>query len=202
MNLLNPKHLPVSFVLATTLISIETTRPVFAQTNPTPSSVSQDTKTKLFEVLKKNTTTVTFSQGGTALTESERDTLIATVNAAKNVGTIARVIIAAWSDKEYPAAKGASLDNKDIGVAKARITSIKQVLESLDIKEIETYTMTENPSWFGRLFNTAETKIKGAGKPNSQDDQMIEELGKTIRERGGPGKAVVFIRHSGEGLTH
>ncbi len=196
------RNLTVSVVLAASLLTFETTGPVFAQTNLTPYSLTEDARTKLFEILKKNTTTITFSKSGATLTESERSNLIATVNAAKNSGAIARVIIAAWSDKDYPAMKGASLNKKDIEIAKARVASIKHVLETQGVKEIETYTMTENPSWFGRLFNTDDTKIKGVGKPTDQEDRILDDIGNTIRDKGGPGKAVVILRQAGEGLAH
>jgi outer membrane protein OmpA-like peptidoglycan-associated protein len=198
-------HHLAQIAAAAAFVVLATTLPAatgWSQTNLSPASLSEATKTKIFEALRKNTSTVNFATKSSTLTPGEIENITAVVNAAKNTGVVSRVIVAAWSDQEYPTGKGANLSKEQIDLAKARAEGIKQALEKLEVKNIETFTMTENPSWFGRLFNTDETKIKGAGQISDPDDRLLEEIGRTIKEQGGVGKAVVIVRQAGEGLTH
>ena len=185
----------VSIFLAASLGSLPMSQ-VSADT--TVSAAVQDVKTRFYEIFGKDTVTVAFVSGSSVLSENERKNLMAAVAALRNDSRLSSAIVAAWSDKEYPATKGQHLSKSDNHLADARNSVIKKSLSSLGVKSIETHTMAQHPSWIGKLFNTDDAKMKGEGVVNDSHDQLINEMGQVLRDKGGPGKAVVILRRSGE----
>lgn len=166
------------------------------------STAIQDIKTKVYELLGKHTATVSFEPGKSTLSAGERQNLAAVVAAVRQDATIGSAIVAAWSDQEYPASKDQSLAKAERQLADARLASVREALTNLGVSSVETHSMAEHPSWFSRLMNTEDTKVKGEGKVKDANDEMIMEIGKLLRDRGGPGKAVVLIRRVGDRVAH
>lgn len=173
-----------------------------ASADTSVSSAVQDIKTEVYELLGKDTAIVTFEPGSSILSESERKNLAAVVSAVRNDANISLAIVAAWADKEYPATKGQQLGKAERQLAEARVAIVKEALDNLGVKTIETHSMAEQPSWIGKLLNTEDTKVKGEGKVKDANDQLTAEIGRILRDKGGPGKAVVIVRRTGDQTAH
>jgi hypothetical protein len=180
-----------AFVLALGLAA----GPAFAADTQT---VTQDVKTTFLDLINKDSVNVGFKEGTSAVSKDERSDLKATVDAVRKDTKIARVIVAAWSDKEYPAGKEEALKASDKKLASDRASNVKAVLSELGVSNVETYTMTEKPNWFEKEFNTDDAKVKGAGKVKDSDDQVTTEIGRLLREKGGPKSVVVLVRRTGD----
>jgi len=185
----------ISIALLSTLAPL-TTSSVFAGQGE-PSAV-QGAKTKVYELIGKDTTTMSFEAGSANLSEAERQNLAAVVAAVRANATISSAIIAAWSDKEYPTNKGQKLGSDQRQLAEDRATKLKKALNSLGISDVEAHSMAEQPGMLGKFFNSTDTMVKGEGKVDNANDRYNEEIGEILRDHGGPGKAVVIIRRVGD----
>lgn len=166
------------------------------------SEAMKDAKKTAFRLVDKETVAVIFTKGQSAVSESDKADLKALYDAAKADAKIDQVIVAAWSDHEYPANKDQHLDKTDRKLADDRAYHVKQALEAIGAKNVETFSMAEHPSWISKKFRTENAKLKGAVAPKDLDDAAVEEIGKELRRAGGPGKAVVFVRRENMGLSH
>jgi hypothetical protein len=185
----------ISLAFMTVVLPLTSTV-VFAE-QPASTAV-QDAKTKVYEMLGKDTATLSFENGSTALSEAERQNLAAVVAAVRANATISSAIVAAWSDRDYPANKGQRLGRDQRQLAEERVSSVKKALESLGVAHIETHSMAEQPGVFGKLFNTEDTMIKGEGKVEDANDRYNDDIGHILRDHGGAGKSVVIIRRLGD----
>jgi hypothetical protein len=186
--------------LAAVLLASPLTLPsiqVLAADDSVEKSV-QEVKTKVYEILDKDTVTVEFKAKSSALAEDERKDLEAVVNAVRADSKVSSVIVAGWADKEYPATKGESLGSAERKLAKARSESVKAALNRIGVKTVEAHSMAEQPSWIGKMFNTKDTVVKGEGVVDSADEKLSADLGRILKENGGPGKVVVIVRREGE----
>lgn len=173
-----------------------------AMAETTVQGVIQDAKTKVFEAFNKESVTVDFTAGKSEVTAAEQKDLTALITAAQSDGKIKEVIVASWSDVEYPATKGESLPQAAKDLATARNTNLSRVIKTLGVATVTTYTMTEQPNWIEKAFNTKDAKVKGEGDVKDADDNLAAEIGKTLRDKGGPGKAVVLVRREGDFSAH
>jgi hypothetical protein len=189
------------FTAALTAITSLTT-PHLATAEPVADVTVQDLKVKTYEILGKDTATVTFAPGSSDLSESEKNNLAAVVTAVRNTATISSAIVAGWSDLDYPQTKGLKLGKAERALAEARIKKVTSALSDLGVKSVKTHSMAEHPSWLGKLLNTEDTKLKGEGKITDANDHLTEAIGKVIRENGGPSKVVVIVRRQGDVTAH
>jgi len=165
----------------------ETTQPSDQQ--PTSGQI----RTEVYKLIDKNAATINFQTGRAEITESDRANLKSIFEATQQEQGIDRIIIAAWSDQEYPATRDATLPSAARDLAKSRSDSLESALREIGARQIESYSMAEHPGWIARTFRTDEAHIKGQGEASATEDQMIQDIGKQLRERGGPGKAVVYM---------
>ena len=150
---------------------------------------------KIYELLDKDITTVNFKKGSSNLSNAEISSLKSLVTAAKKNGVVEEFVVAAWSDQEYPTAPDQKLTVKQRDLADKRNDQIKNVLKEADSGTVSTYSMAERPSWIAKTFNTEDAQVKGAGKNSSADDQAEIHIGKRLRDKGGPSKAVVVVKY-------
>lgn len=162
----------------------------------------QEMKTKAFEAFDKQTVTVDFKTGSAVVDASEVSDLKALLDANKRESAIDRIIVAAWADKDYPVEKGATLSETERKLGDARAARVKDALQKLGVANVDTYAMTEQPTWLNKAFNLSDAKVKGEGQTKDAEDAYIQEVGKKLRDKGGPGKAVVYVRHTGEMAAH
>jgi hypothetical protein len=168
----------------------------------TVSNAMQDAKTKVFEAFHKESLTIDFSSGSAEISASEQKDLAALIQAAKNDGAIKQVVVASWSDSEYPATKGEELSKAARDLADARNANLSKAIKALGVTSVETYAMTAQPNWIQKTFNTDAAKVKGDGEVKDAEEHLATQIGKTLRDKGGPGKAVVLIRREGDFTAH
>jgi hypothetical protein len=164
-------------------------------------SAVTDVKEKLFQWMDKHSVSVNFDKGSAVVSDGQRSDLKALVEAARTDGAISKIIVAAWSDKDYPA-RGEQLTDLDRKLASEREKSVATVLLQLGVKDVETHSMAEYPTWISKTFNTRDAKVKGTGQVNDADDALALEIGKKMRDKGGAEKAVVYVQREGELAAH
>lgn len=162
----------------------------------------QDVKTKFFEAFDKQSVTVDFKEGSAALDAAEKSDIKTLLTANRRDAKIDRVIIAAWADKDYPDADGAKLSDAERKLGDERAAAVKAELKVLGVTNVDTYTMAERPTWLAKAFNTSDAKVKGQGTTQDAEDAYVKEVGDKLRGKGGPGKAVVYVKHVGELAAH
>lgn len=138
-----------------------------------------------------------FSGGTSQLSDSAKTSLRKLIDNAKAQGEINNVHVAVWSDKPFPSGEGAQLAETDRTLADQRIDTIENYLKNtLNVDDVDTYSMAETSNWFARAFNTQEAELKSffaqEGAPSDVDPQEF----KIVREKGGPMKAVILLDRS------
>lgn len=164
------------------------------------SSAVQKVKNTYYEILDKDTSTLSFDKNQSGISESQRSDLKALVNKAMQDSNVEKFIVAAWSDKEYPAAKSVELGKGDKKLAEARKDNAAKVLKELGANDVDAYSMAKNPSWISKVFQTDESRLKGEvkekNKDKDSDDLLVEKTGEQLRKLGGPGKIVVIVKRT------
>ena len=110
-------------------------------------------ETVVLQVIEKSSAVITFPIGQSTLSSEEATKLKSFVADMKAQASVEKFVIATWSDKDYPA-KGKSLGDADIKIAKNRNESIKSSLDAAGVKNVEYFTMTTQPNWFQRYLST------------------------------------------------
>ena len=59
---------------------------------------------------------------------------------------------------------------------------------------VSTHEMTDTPNWIAKTFSTTDAEIKGAGRDNTDNERMMNEIGQSLRSKGGPGKVVIIAK--------
>jgi hypothetical protein len=173
--------------------------PAWAQTSqPTIG----DSATDVYKILAKDMTSVTFPKGSDNLSKTDKDHLATLARETNQDATVDKLIVASWSDKEYPAQKDAKLDSADRRLADQRADAVKKALKDAGAKSVETFSMADHPSWLAKTFNTENAKLKGERKVKSTDDEIIADLGRQIRAKGGPSTAVIIVKHTADSMAH
>jgi hypothetical protein len=153
-----------------------------------------EVKASVYEALEKNSLTINFAEGGAAVSEGDRQDIEAL---RRNVGDQARskrLIIAAWSDKAFPAEKDAELGKESVDLAANRAQEIRNlVTEGVNFNEVEVVNMAEPRGAFLGIFRTSSTRVKDAYVGDEEDNTRARHEAKVLKDKGGPGKAVVFF---------
>lgn len=193
------KLLKDTAILATAVAALAT-GPALALDSP--KATAEQVETKVYQLLDKNMTTIKFANRSDTLSEAEITRLRAFAKASKDEANLDQIVVAAWSDKEYPAARDENLEKSDRDLADKRAEAVKKVLKDAGAKDVDTYSFAEHPSWLSRIFNTEQAKLKGSGKVKDSEDRVIASLGKQLRAKGGPGSTVVILKHKDEVVSH
>lgn len=177
--------------------------PAFGQETPRDSSntSSIDINTKSIQLIDKDSVTVNFAPGSSDVTPQEKDKLRNLIESAKKEAPTDRFIVAAWSDKEFPA-EGAELSKEDRDLAKRRGSAVKEALQDLRVGSIDTYSMATHPSWISRTFGRNDASIKTGGGRTTEKNEVATQIGQKLRSEGGPGTAVVVVRFENQGTSH
>ncbi len=161
-------------------------------------AAKNDLKTELFKLIDKDTAKVDFDKGSAKISDGERSDLKALVDSLQSDATVETYVVAAWSDKDYPAANGAKLPAADRKLADARKDAVVKALKALGAKKVEGHSMAEHPTWIAKVFTTSDATVKGAKEANADADQLSTEgVAKQIKDKGGAGTVVVIAKHAG-----
>ncbi len=139
-------------------------------------------------------TTVKFEAGSTSLNASETAKLREAIQNAKAKGEVAKIEVAAWSDKDYPRG-GKNLSKDDRKLADERISSIKGEIrdETSMFERIKAFNMAKGSHWLGRTLNTSGSKLD-AVFAKKDTDALVREDFNLIKDEGAPSKAVVIFK--------
>lgn len=127
-------------------------------TTPTPAAVDAAAQVNASHVAE-----VRFDKNSHSLNESGRESLAKAINEARAHGTIDDIKVVAWADKEYPTAEQKKLTKRDRDLAGKRADAIKEYLKKdLEVSDVDTYNMASRPNAASKLFETSDTRVKGA----------------------------------------
>lgn len=156
-------------------------------------------KTKVLGVsgIEKGTlfesTTLVFGPGQAMLSDEDKNRMRNVIKRVHDQGKVSQVKVAVWSDKMHPN-KG-DLPKADQNLANQRTKQIEKFLkDEMDISRVKAFNMAENRNWLGKVFHYEESKLESAlAKPDAS--QVTNNEFRTIKEEGGPSKAVVIVEH-------
>jgi hypothetical protein len=164
-----------------------------------PGGLVEAAQQKAYEIVGKDTSRLKFDKGSSSLSSADQSELRTMYNAVKEDARIREIVVAAYADLPYPKDQKSDLPNKSKGLATRRGEEIKKFLTELGAKNVRVVNMAKKATWLERTFDTKEAQLKqGASESPSkvdQDDMFFESLGKHLQTEGGPGNAVVVIRH-------
>jgi outer membrane protein OmpA-like peptidoglycan-associated protein len=163
-------------------------------------------KSDLGILVEKDMTVVGFAAGQSVLSDAEKRTLQSLADSVRNEKNLQEIVVAAWSDKEYPASADQKLTVADNNLANARADTVKSALVSGGVPpaKINTHSMATHPGWMAKTFRTKDAKLKGAvsAKEKDVEDTVVATIGKELRAKGGPGKAIMVVVRSETSSSH
>ncbi len=107
---------------------------------------------------------ISFDKNSDKLSDAQKADIKTAVQEAASKGKIDEVKVLVWSDKEYPTETGKQ-DKNDVTLAKNRIKNLKYFLkDELKVSSVDAHNMTERPNALQKMFNTSDTKVKGAAE--------------------------------------
>lgn len=194
------KSLKIKTVLASALVAGLYTA-TFAAENTLGQGV-ESAETAVFDLIDKESVTVSFNSNSAELSDGEKVTLRAAVKAVQSDKKIERVIVAAWSDRALPANEKDKLSDSAMELANKRAENIKKVLIEVGVKNVDVYSMATQPNWFQKAFKTDDAQIKESLKGKKITDDIDKSIANRLALKGGPGKAAVIIVPEGSYLSH
>ncbi len=154
------------------------------------------------KLISSDMTVIEFEKGSDKLSSAAKDKLAALAKATRNDKNIDALVVAAWADVDYPAAKGEQVSDAERKLADNRKNEVERVLEKANADDVSSYSMAEQPGWIAKTFNTEGALIKNKGKKLTDQSRLEAAIGKRIRGAGGPGKAVVVVRYDTDVVAH
>lgn len=156
----------------------------------------------LKDLMDNKITTITFEKNDLRLSSDAKESLTALAKATKGNKNVDALVVAAWSDANYPAAKGQQLSDANRKLADARKDEIERFLKKAGANDVSAYSMAEQPSWISKTFNTEGALIKNKGRKLTDESKLEAAIGQRIRDAGGPGKGVVVIKFDTDVVAH
>ena len=147
-----------------------------------------------FDAVDKNDLSITFENGTRYLTKGQEIELSALVKSLDKRPERLKLTVAAWANADYPSNPSERLSSEAENLADLRLTEVKNYLHGLaKFSKTETVNMAKRANSFERFFDTDESQVKAAIKGVEAKRPWIAYEAKTLREKGGAGKAVVII---------
>ncbi|MBC7658504.1 MAG: hypothetical protein H7249_02225 [Chitinophagaceae bacterium] len=165
---------------------------------PNPDGVVYESWYVYLDQVDRHASTVYFDQKSAMIPSIEKMRLQDWANTYKNNNVTPKVVVASWSDKDYPKAPSMELSKSDKDLADLRNQSIKDALKEVGITSVETFNMAVRPNWFQRTFATDAAQIKGEAKDKHWDDKNEARMSMILKRRGGPSEAVLILRPVGD----
>lgn len=153
------------------------------------SSETKDVATRLGAV---ETIEVSFDAGSSTLSEAQKKDLARSVNQQKQKGTISRVDILAWSDKEYPM-PNAKHEKGDIDLANRRANEVKKYLtDTKTVTSTDSYNMAERPNRLEEALKMADARVKDSMEAGGAAPSTDSQTG-LFGQKGQAQKVVVLV---------
>lgn len=145
-------------------------------------------------------TVISFAPGEFRVAHGDMEKLRALVLSNKADHGVEKLIVAAWSDMEFPDAH-TQLSEGQHRLAASRANAIVNVLIELKAGGVDTYNMARRPGWLARLARSEETRVK-TFLDGASADAVTTAVGATLKDQGGPGKAVVIVKRVSTAVAH
>jgi hypothetical protein len=144
---------------------------------------------------EKDISVVEFAFGQSTVTDKEKGNLRSLADSVRNDLNLKEIVIAAWSDKEYPVEESLKLMPSDRRLADNRASEVRAVLlrAGISYTKISTHSMAVHPGWLAKTFHFKDAILKGDVAIKTSDDRIVASVGKQLRDKGGPGKVVAVI---------
>lgn len=162
-------------------------------------AVKESVQTSIYDLTDKDTVVISFEKGSSTFPADKVAELRTTLNAVRSDASIKEVIVATYSDMDYPRDQKNSLPSASVKLAERRGNEVKKKLTELGAKNVTVYNMGEKASWFEKTFSTETAQVKNESAQNpskmSDDDAFHHSLGRQLVSKGGAQKVVVVIRN-------
>lgn len=184
----------MSVALAGALASLVMSSAAFSQTaKETVKQTIRDMQSGMYDLFDTNSVAVSFDKSSSSI-ESNKDKISALVKAQDSSVKDLKLVVAAWSDEEFPMRSKRNLSSKSIDLANKRLDAIATYLKtSYKFNDIEKLNMAKHENRLSKWWGTDESAVKDAVKTGNSKKTWVEYEADTIRRKGGPGKAVVLL---------
>jgi hypothetical protein len=164
-----------------------------------PGGAAEAIQQKAYEITGKDTAVLKFDKKSSAISSNNQSELRTMYNAIRGDSRVKEIVIAAYSDLEYPHDAKATLPHKSRELAAARGDQVKKFLSELGANHVRVVNMAKKSSWMQQVVDTKEAQFKhGAdevGHVGDRNDPFYQTLGRHMQSIGGPEKVVVVVRH-------
>lgn len=161
----------------------------------TAEKINIKVKEAYYTVVDKTTYTVDFKKGSSTVSKSAKNSLKALFTSLKGELAGGEIVVAGWSDKEFPLNPDTKLTSADTKLAADRIANVQKVIKDLGLETpIQTINLGEQNTLLGKLFSSTEQQVKDLIQQGETDSRKVAAITKTLKSDGGPQKAVVLVR--------
>lgn len=150
----------------------------------------------VYQILDKDMVKISFDDNAAVLSDSALTGISSFVKETKDEAKVERYLVASWSDADYPVKGQLSKGQKKLALERSE--HIKKALGAAGANHIDTFEMTSQPNWIQRAFSTDTAEIKDKGLNMTNDEKLLKEIGKRLREKGGPRTAVIVAKFKNE----
>lgn len=152
-------------------------------------------KQALYTIVDKTTYTVDFKKGSSTVSQSARNSFKALFKSLKGELVGGEIVVAGWSDRDFPTNPNVKLSAEDETLAAARIDSVKKVIKELGLKNtIDTVNLGKQNSLLEKLFSGNEEQVKEVMQNGETDSRKVAAISRKLQSDGGPQKVVVMVR--------
>lgn len=171
--------------------------PVLRAEESTTQKIDVKVKQTLYTIVDKTTYTVDFKKGSSAVSKNARNSFKALFNSLKGELADGEIVVAGWSDHDFPTNPDAKLSAEDERLASARIDNVKKVVKELGLKNnIATINLGKQNTILEKLFSGNEEQVKDVMQNGETDSRKIAAISKKLQSDGGPRKVVVMVRRA------
>ncbi len=163
-----------------------------------PGGMIEAAQQKAYEISGKDVAILKFNKGSSTLSSKDQSELRTMYNAVKEDSRVVEIVVAAYSDLDYPKSGKSDLPHKSKTLAGNRGAEVRNFLTELGAKKVRVVNMAQKANWFERTFDTKDAQVKRGADENPTvhaDDKFFESLGKHLQTTGEPSDVVVVIRH-------
>ena len=180
--------------VAVAMISISANTAWAATIGDAANKVEEKTKVMMNDVRDKRDVAAHFDRGSAVLSDDAKSSIKALVEGLDVDQRSGKVMVVAWSDKDFPAARSDVTTKTDQKLADDRAGAVKAYLHQLGAdRHVTTVNMAQKDNVLARVFDAETSKVKETYKKGVTDSKELADNVKTLKDDGGPGKVVVLF---------
>lgn len=162
------------------------------------STVNENNNTAFSEMDVGPLIVLMFESGSSKVSADQEAELKAFLVSSRFHFKIREVIVAAYSDKPFPAESGTSLTSEDRDLAIHRGYMVQRKLEEFGASNVHVVNMAKRPNWFDTTFMTRNGQIKKMLGSESFDPEVDNPFYRSVASKmhtdAGPGAVVIAVR--------